>query len=104
MSRAIIPAICIFGLGSILTGGAQARTDAPKASFAPIGEIVSTPYGCMDFCSRQPQECNHPVLAAADIDLTQQTWNTLNHINHQVNDAIEPVLVCPSDGPVRQSR
>jgi predicted transglutaminase-like cysteine proteinase len=65
--------------------------DAPTATFATVGEITSAPYGWMDFCSRQPQECNQPVIAAANVDVTPQAWETLNQINQQVNAAIKPV-------------
>lgn len=93
MSSAIIRAICatVFTLGSAHVGKTQDLPDAPTATFATVGEITSAPYGWMDFCSRQPQECNQPVIAAANVDVTPQAWETLNQINQQVNAAIKPV-------------
>jgi predicted transglutaminase-like cysteine proteinase len=97
VSNAIIRAICatiftlIFTLGSVQAGKTEVLSDTPKATFATIGEITAAPYGWMDFCSRQPQECNQPVLPAMDVNLTPQAWKSLNEINQQVNAAIKPV-------------
>jgi predicted transglutaminase-like cysteine proteinase len=94
VSSAAIPrAICAtaFLLVSVDVGKTQDRPDVPTATFATVGEITSAPYGWTDFCSRQPQECNQPVLAAADVDATPQAWETLNRMNQRVNAAIKPV-------------
>jgi predicted transglutaminase-like cysteine proteinase len=62
-----------------------------RASFAAVGEEASIPYGWMDFCSRQPQECDQPVLPARNIPLTEKTWKLLQKINSEVNASIEPI-------------
>jgi predicted transglutaminase-like cysteine proteinase len=90
VSRTIIRAICATVL--TLAGVHAGKTEVlSKATFAIVGGITSAPYGWRDFCSRQPQECDQPVLAATDADLTPQAWKTLNEINQQVNAAIVPV-------------
>lgn len=93
MSSMLIRVICatLFALGIVRESRAEALSGPPKATFAATGEVTSTPYGWLDFCSRQPQECNQPVLPAADAELTPQVWKTLNEINQQVNAAIQPV-------------
>lgn len=93
MSNAAIRVICsiVFSLAACLGGGARAFADSPKAGFAVTGEATSVPYGWMDFCTRQPQECRQPALAPADIDLTREAWRTLVQINRRVNGAIEPL-------------
>lgn len=93
MPDAIIRSLCatVFTFASIEFGRAQDWPDTPKASFATVGEVTSAPYGWIDFCSRQLQECNQPVLAATNADVTPQAWKTMNEINRQVNAAIEPV-------------
>jgi predicted transglutaminase-like cysteine proteinase len=93
VSSAIIRAICatVLTLGSIHVGKTQVLSAAPTATVATVGEIISAPYGWIEFCSRQPQECDQPVLAAVDLDITTQAWETVNQINQQVNAAIKPV-------------
>jgi predicted transglutaminase-like cysteine proteinase len=79
-----------FLLSSLLAC-AQAEAGAPKATFANVGSITSAPYGWMDFCARQPQECNQPILAPANVDLTGGAWETLIRVNREVNASIEPM-------------
>ena len=62
-----------------------------RGSFAKVGEEAAVPYGWMDFCSRQPQECDQPVLPAQNVALSAKTWKLLQKINSQVNAAIEPI-------------
>lgn len=81
-------AATLFGL---LSGQAHALAGAPGATFAIVGEQTSVPYGWIDFCGRQPQECNQPVLAAEDLHLTLGAWSVLNQINKEVNSSIEPI-------------
>ncbi|MFY9657662.1 MAG: transglutaminase-like cysteine peptidase [Methylocystis sp.] len=71
------------------TEALQAAT--AKASFAPVGDESSVPYGWMDFCTRQPQECDQPSLPAENFKLTTKAWKLLGQINAEVNAAIEPV-------------
>jgi predicted transglutaminase-like cysteine proteinase len=86
----------VFLLTAISFGGLHAAKtevllDPPRATFAAVGEITSSPYGWMDFCIREPQECNQPALIAADVNLTPLAWKTVTEVNQQVNAAIEPV-------------
>lgn len=62
-----------------------------KATFAIVGAVTSVPYGWMDFCTRQPEECDQPALAPAHVDLTQRVWETLIRVNQTVNASIAPV-------------
>jgi predicted transglutaminase-like cysteine proteinase len=93
VSSTIIRAICVtvLTIGCVDAGKTEVLSDVSKATVATVGEITAAPYGWMDFCSRQPQECNQPVLAAADVDPTPQAWKMLTQINQQVNAAIKPV-------------
>ncbi|MBU3889107.1 transglutaminase [Methylosinus sporium] len=71
--------------------GSVAGPEIPRASFVVTGEPTSIPYGWMDFCGRQPQECRQSILPAADIELSREAWARLNEINRAVNAAIEPL-------------
>jgi len=93
VSGATLRVLCaiLASSGSFFAGGAPFQADLPKAAFATVGAATAVPFGWMDFCARQPQECDQPVLAPADFDLTPRTWETLIRINQKVNAAIVPV-------------
>jgi predicted transglutaminase-like cysteine proteinase len=81
-------------MAAILLGGvleAQAAKLVPFASFAKIGGETSIPYGWLDFCQRQPQECAQPILPPRDIVLNDASWTMIDRINRQVNAAITPI-------------
>ncbi len=85
-------------VAAVLLGGALApkaaspsQASSARASSATVGGETSIPYGWVDFCGRQPQECSQPVLPARDVVLNNAAWRTLNSINRRVNAQIEPV-------------
>lgn len=80
-----------LALGAMVSSGVSAGTAMPQASYATIGGQTSVPYGWVDFCQREPQECHQPVLQAVDINLTPETWQILNKVNRMVNQTIIPV-------------
>ncbi|ARN83531.1 transglutaminase [Methylocystis bryophila] len=81
----------LFGVLALSLQIEPLHAAAYRASFAPVGEEASIPYGWMDFCTRQPQECNQPVLPPQDVALTAKTWKLLEKINAEVNASIEPI-------------
>jgi predicted transglutaminase-like cysteine proteinase len=93
LSDAIFRTLCatLLSIGSFLSAGAPLEAGVPKATFAIVGAVTSVPYGWMDFCTRQPQECDQPALTPADVDLTQRVWETLIRVNQEVNASIAPV-------------
>ncbi len=78
-------------MAAFVTNSSHAGTLALHASYATLGGPTSVPYGWVDFCHREPQECNQPVLQALDINLTPETWQILNKVNHLVNQTIIPI-------------
>jgi predicted transglutaminase-like cysteine proteinase len=70
---------------------ATAEAATPNATFATVGDETAIPYGWVDFCSRQPQECEQEALPAEDLLLTPKTWKLLRAVTKRVNAAIEPV-------------
>jgi predicted transglutaminase-like cysteine proteinase len=79
-----------LALGAIVSSDVSAAT-LPQASYATIGGQTSVPYGWVDFCTREPQECRQPALKPLDINLTPETWQILNKVNRMVNQTIIPV-------------
>jgi len=70
---------------------ATAQAATPNATFATVGDETAIPFGWVDFCSRQPQECEQEALPAEDLILTPKTWKLLRAVTKRVNAAIEPV-------------
>jgi len=87
--RALSATMIIFGVSC--GAGGEAFAAAPDASYIGVGAPTSVPYGWVDFCRREPQECNQPVMPARDLELTAETWQILNRVNRAVNAAIFPV-------------
>jgi predicted transglutaminase-like cysteine proteinase len=89
MSRRVAMAALAAAMAAFATTP-QAASPA-RAPFAIVGEEVSVPYGWVDFCGRQPQECAQPALPPRDINLDKSALRTLEQVNRAVNAAIEPV-------------
>jgi predicted transglutaminase-like cysteine proteinase len=81
----------LLALAFCAAAGAPALADAPRSSFALTGETTSIPYGWMDFCSRRPQECRQGALPAADVELSRDSFASIEKVNRAVNAAIEPL-------------
>ena len=80
-------------VGAVLAIGAAAASspDVPTASAAIVGAPTSIPYGWVDFCGREPDECTLGKLRPVDIALTAKTMAILDEVNHRANSTIEPV-------------
>ena len=77
--------------GAFFVGAGEAGTTGLQASYATLGGPTSVPYGWVDFCRREPQECQQPALQPLDINLTHKTWQILNNVDHLVNQTIIPI-------------
>jgi predicted transglutaminase-like cysteine proteinase len=84
-------AIFLLAAMAFACAPACAANVLPVSNFAIVGGETSVPYGWVDFCQRQPQECSQPTLAARDVALNASTWKALNRVNREVNAAIEPI-------------
>jgi len=77
--------------GATLVYSQSGGTKELRASVATLTGPTSVPYGWVDFCGREPQECNQPALSAESIALTPEAWRLLNSINRHVNQTIQPI-------------
>ena len=82
--------------GMLAMGGFAAFVQAsenplPKASYAAVGGPTSVPYGWVDFCGREPAECEIGHQAPLDVKLTAKSWKILQSVNTFANAVIEPV-------------
>lgn len=83
--------LALFAVSVFVIQVQTAAAGAFKATFAAVGEEASIPYGWMDFCARQPQECDQPALAAEDFELTARSLKLLRRTNADVNASIAPI-------------
>ncbi|WOJ88750.1 transglutaminase-like cysteine peptidase [Methylocapsa polymorpha] len=81
-----------FGLSNWFAAVPSAHAaGAPRASYAPIGEPASVPYGWTDFCRRYDGECDDSPLPPIEINLTPKAAKEIERINKWVNAHIEPM-------------
>lgn len=71
--------------------GAVDAQGLPLSTPTPLGAEAAIPYGWVDFCSRQPQECAQAPLPAQVVAFGPGLWRALQRVNRAVNAAIEPV-------------
>jgi predicted transglutaminase-like cysteine proteinase len=83
--------VALFILLALAFQAQNVSAGALKGTFAAVGQETATPYGWLDFCDRQPQECDQPVQQAQDFALTPKAWHLLRAINSEVNASIMPV-------------
>jgi predicted transglutaminase-like cysteine proteinase len=91
--RGVVRSLCItLALaGATLAYSQSGGTKELRAGVATLTGPTSVPYGWVDLCGREPQECDQPVLPAQNIALTPDIWRMLNAVNRHVNATIEPI-------------
>jgi predicted transglutaminase-like cysteine proteinase len=86
-------ATCVIIMGTI-GAAAQAKTLAagPWQSAAAGQSGAAQPtLGWANFCQRFPRECAIDLSEPASIELTPEAWQTIVHVNRDVNGSIEAV-------------
>ena len=84
MALAVVTAPCMAAASPSV--GATLR-----ATYIGVGGSTSVPYGWVDFCNRYVGECDTPVSAPLDINLTPKTLHIIAHINDVVNSTVKPL-------------
>jgi len=56
-----------------------------------VSEVTRPPAGWVDFCARQPSECNGITTALRDVALSPEAWKALVRVNKWVNETIKPL-------------
>lgn len=92
-TKANICAVLVASVLAVAMAAVPGRADGInlKSTFEASGGPTSIPYGWVDFCHRQPQECSQAALSPVDISLTKDNWLALNKVNRMVNQTIIPV-------------
>ncbi|MFC7396558.1 transglutaminase-like cysteine peptidase [Chelatococcus sp. GCM10030263] len=85
------------GLMAVVSNGASAQSrHAAIPNFPVIQAAVETgsaraPIGWVDFCRKNPADCQGHDGAATEVLLTAKSWRLLVNVNTRVNKAIEPI-------------
>lgn len=88
----LLLALAIVGVASATANLPQAHASAiMSATFAPVGQPTSIPFGWADFCRRYAGECEGGALPSLDINLTPKSTKEIERINKWVNEHIQPV-------------
>ena len=87
ITRFVLAATMLFCAGQ----APRAASPAAAVPAAEVGGETSVPYGWLDFCERQPQECAQAALPARDIAVNKASWRMIEGVNRAVNAAIIPV-------------
>jgi predicted transglutaminase-like cysteine proteinase len=93
LRNAALAALTLAAL--LIPPAAQAQTLAalpPNPNVAGL-EATGTArpvHAWLDFCNRNPGECDVNPAEAAVLTLTPQLWRTLNSVNRHVNSTIKP--------------
>jgi predicted transglutaminase-like cysteine proteinase len=75
------------GAASAQTLAALPGTSVPAESKGEARPIL----GWVNFCEREPAECNFDAAEPATISLTARTWQAIVTVNRRVNTTIKPV-------------
>lgn len=97
VSSAVI-SVCLLSSSA----SAALASNAPAASFTPVGEPTSTPYGWADFCRRYQGECDGAPLEPVDIVSVPKTMKEIERVNKWVNAHVTPVTDMEHWGVVDQ--
>jgi len=93
----VLAAVFTAGIMTIVSQAASAQgRQAAVPSFPIVQAALETgdahaPIGWVDFCRKNPADCQGHSGAATEILLTSKSWHLLVSTNARVNKAIEPV-------------
>jgi predicted transglutaminase-like cysteine proteinase len=75
------------------TGGARGRSPIEPVTLVPIEEASPTlaPFQHVRFCLHYPADCKSDPSETVEIELSAETFELMNRVNHEVNAAILPV-------------
>jgi predicted transglutaminase-like cysteine proteinase len=92
-SSAILPVLVLASAISADAAFARSRLTQDADTLVPIVEAspVLAPFQHVRFCLRYPDDCKSNVTENERIDLSDDTLKLLDHVNRDVNAAINPI-------------
>ncbi len=86
-SRTVLIALLVASISSMLWPAAGSEWLA----HAPASEVTQPPPGWVDFCERQPSECDDTTTAPRNLVLSRRAWIDLVRVNKWVNETVKPL-------------
>ena len=82
-----------FILAFLFANGAYAAQPYPvgQPMYAILGDAMRAPFGWIEFCSDNPNECARSTRQPRDIELTSAAWVELDKVNRWVNHHVRPM-------------
>ncbi|HRJ69075.1 MAG TPA: transglutaminase-like cysteine peptidase [Beijerinckiaceae bacterium] len=81
-------------------GGQFATAQQLNSNIAPAGQQTSPPIGWVEFCEREPSDCNVPQTRPSIVSLNEGNWREILRINAAVNREIAPITDMEHHGVV----
>ena len=80
--------VALFALAMTSISGSA---NAAYSPFMQVAGKTSAPIGHVNFCRKNPSECNHTYRTDRAVKLSQDNWAQLIRINGHVNQTIQPL-------------
>jgi len=83
----------LFILALLFANQADAAQPYPVGQpiYAMLGDAMRAPFGWIEFCGDNPNECARGTTQPRDIELTSAAWGELDKVNRWVNHRVRPM-------------
>jgi len=86
-SATVLGTMLAVSVGSAL----QPVAGFERLGHAPVSAVTQPPTGWVEFCQRQPGECDDTTTAPRNLVLSRRAWIDLVRVNTWVNEKIKPL-------------
>lgn len=83
--------VLITVLVASISGALRAVAASERLAHAPVSEVTQPPPGWVEFCVRQPSECDDTTTAPRNLVLSRRAWIDLVRVNNWVNETVKPL-------------
>ncbi len=83
--------VLITVLVASISGALRAVAASERLAHAPVSEVTQPPPGWVEFCARQPSECDDTTTAPRNLVLSRRAWIDLVRVNNWVNETVRPL-------------
>jgi predicted transglutaminase-like cysteine proteinase len=78
-------------LAASISSALRPVAGSERLAHAPASEVTQPPPGWLEFCARQPGECDDTTTAPRNIVLSRRAWIDLVRVNKWVNETVKPL-------------
>ena len=87
---AAVLVVCCSGSAAAAGDAVSNFNSAGEHAFASAYGETAPPVGYVDYCARQPDECQPRGVSQPEVELSSERWRLLNEVNDYVNAKIRP--------------